>query len=147
MNDIATPLRLELLEELKGIVTEGVFTSRWALIETYHKVGQILVEHETELPIKEVATELKMKERVLFQCRQFFRTYPDINKLPNGKAISWHKIANQLLPTPKADKPTEEEKLLKRIDAFIEDMFVGERKDRKEFITKVVSDWELWQNN
>ena len=48
-----------------------------------------------------------IKERNLYRAVQFFEMFPDLNKLPEGKDVSWHKICNDYLPKP-TDKKTPE---------------------------------------
>lgn len=127
----------ELIEELKGVICEGVFNSRWELISTYHRVGQILTDND--LPIKQVAEELRQKERLLFQCKQFYKAYPNIDALPSGKNISWRKIANELLPEHK-DRPDPEERLAQRIKAFFKDKNIG--KDLHPVAEQIIREWE-----
>lgn len=139
-------INLTIIEELQGAITEGVFNSRWTLIETYHSVGRILAEHEKELPknyVKVVADILGQKERLIYQCCQFFRKYPDLDKLPQGKNISWHKIANDLLPEHKGAKATQEELLAARIEAFIKTKGV-KLKIRTE-ARQLIEEWESFK--
>ncbi len=135
-----------IVEDLKGVITEGVFHARWTLIETYHAVGEILVKREKECPkdyIKKLSFELKQKERLLYQCAQFYRKFPDIQKLPQGKNISWHKIANDLLPEHKEKKKTKGEKS-EKIEDRLKNFFQVKSipaKDRPR-VSQVIIEWE-----
>jgi len=137
----------ELVDEIDGLITEGVFSSRWTLIETYHQIGEKLTNysvHESIKPedlVQRVAKDTGKSKRTMYQSMQFYKKYPDINTLSQGKNISWHKICNELLPEHKKDKPTLDEK----IKQFIEDLYP--RDKRKEFITIVLKDWEFWRLN
>ena len=90
----------ELVDECKGLITEGIFSSRWVLIETYHKVGKLLREEKrmdiTDL-VNGCAVDMQVSERKLWYAVKFFDQYPDISKLPEGKNISWQKIKTQYL--------------------------------------------------
>lgn len=141
MGESVTRCTEELIEELKGVIVEGVFNSRWELIATYHRVGQILTDNN--LPIKQVAEELRQKERLLFQCKQFYKAYPDINKLPDGKLISWRRIANELLPAHKDTKQSQEEKLVERIALFFKEKSVP--KEIQANGVQLISEWEMWR--
>ena len=95
-----------LVDDCKAIITEAVFNSRWELIAGHHAIGKRIVT-EVNLNRKDiygkkilsrVTESIGMRERDLYRCIQFYEMYPDLNKLPHGKNISWHKIANDLLP-------------------------------------------------
>ena len=94
-----------LIEEIKATITEGVFRSRMELIETYHKVGELI--KTSQVTLIQVSRDSGVSVRTLQRSVQFYEKYPDINALPNGKNISWHKITNELLPEPK-DRKLEE---------------------------------------
>ena len=49
-----------------------------------------------------------IKERELYRAIQFYDKYPDLDFLPDGKNISWHKIVNNLLPDSPEEKPEPE---------------------------------------
>jgi hypothetical protein len=94
----------QFIEELKAILTEAIFTSRWALVEGYHTLGKrILKEGETVL---RVAKSLDKSERTIQYAVQFAQKFPNLDKLPEGKNISWRKVI-ALLPEPK-EKVEEE---------------------------------------
>jgi hypothetical protein len=138
----------ELIEELKGIITEGVFNSRWTLIEAYWQLGKLLTEKAKELPkgyVRALAPELKVKERLLYQTIQFYKAYPDLSKLPMGKNISWHRIANNLLPAHKETKISPEERLAEKIEAF----FKVKNVDRKTqtIAWQLIEEWENFKRN
>lgn len=93
------------ITELKDIVVETEFASRWALIEGRHLLGKRLLEEEHRFTnagyLKmsyQVATSLNMSQRVIEQCIQFARAYPELELLPMGKNASWHKVCQELLP-------------------------------------------------
>lgn len=90
----------ELAEELKAIYTEGEFNSKWSLIETYHKAGELLKDiHHDEL--QGLAKKIGRSERTLYYSVKFYQTYPDLNLLPEGKNVSMNKIITKYLTTPK----------------------------------------------
>jgi hypothetical protein len=123
-NNSATVLQ-EVIEELRGEITEGVFLSRWRLIETYHKVGELIAQNESRMPsnhIKIIAEALNQKERLIYLCRQFYDKYQTLDAIPDGKAASWHKIVNNYLPKHKeAGKKDVDmrEKYLPKIKTFL----------------------------
>lgn len=101
-----------LVEDCRAILTEGIFNYRWTLIKTYHLLGQRILEDEskftkagylTDVMSSHVTTSLGTSQRTIERAIQFVRTYSDLDKLPEGKNISWHKICNDLLPEPKGE--------------------------------------------
>ena len=98
----------QLLEDLRDLIVETEFTSRWALIEGYHAVGtRILAENDNFERAKiygqditqRIATSLGKSERTVNYAIKFAQMYPDLNLLAEGKNISWHHIINKYLTT------------------------------------------------
>lgn len=98
-----------LVEDCKAIITEAVFTSRWALVEGYHGLGERIV---TDGNFKKSAkgnhsslTDLSKKsgigERDLYRAVAFYNKYPSLDDVPEGKNITWNKIITKYLPEPK----------------------------------------------
>lgn len=98
-------LKPEFIEELKGLLTEGEFTARWTIIETYHTLGRRIVEESAGSSIdhlvQALAPALERSERSLWYAIQFYKKFPEIQQLPEGKSISWNKIITQYLPQGK----------------------------------------------
>jgi len=96
----------ELADDLHGFYTEGIHHSRWELIRTYHEIGKRLVQNDNFRKyaagnsgvLSQVTLLSGIKERELYRAIQFYDKYPDLDFLPDGKNISWHKIVNNLLP-------------------------------------------------
>ena len=107
-----------LVSDCHDIMTEAVFISRWALVEGYHNLGKrILEEHDNferkkiygESIVQELALSLNMSSRILWYAIQFVQKYPDLNKVPEGKSITWNKIITKYLPTSKVtETPVKE---------------------------------------
>jgi len=108
MNELVASEYLSFIDELKATITEGVFTSRWSLIETYHRVGE-MITGRPDVTVQQVSRDAEIPERLIQRCVQFYNTYPDMSKLPFGKNVSWHKIVNELLPAHKEKEPCEHE--------------------------------------
>lgn len=106
----------QMIEEVQNIITEGVFASRWTLIEAYHCVGAHIVTYATTNKEKEVdvvqqvAKDIKKSNRTIYNAVKFFKTYPQLDKLPGGKNITWRKIVYELLPEPQEPKEIEAKK-------------------------------------
>ena len=102
-----------LINDCLAIVVEHEFVSRWARIEGYHALGQRiknddLYKKRGSKIFVTVTKATNIKKRNLYRAVQFYEMFPDLNKLSEGKDISWHEICNKYLPKPK-DKETEPE--------------------------------------
>lgn len=87
----------ELLDELKQIIVEYGFTSRFALIEQWHAVGKVInssTAKDTDIP--EIAEALNKDEEDIWNAILFFKRYPDLSLFPSGKNISWETICDNL---------------------------------------------------
>lgn len=116
MNDLITQDWYEqLVEDCKAIITEAVFTSRWALVEGNWELGKRVREDDnikklqaekkysgvlTEL-LQGLAVKIHISERSLWYALQLFDKYPDLNKLPEGKNITMNKLITKYLPEQK----------------------------------------------
>jgi hypothetical protein len=106
-----------LLQECKQIITEYGFTSRWAVIEGYHALGKRITEENiTETSLVTLTKDINrsisqffdpISLRTVQRSVQFYKKYPNLELLPEGKNTSWHKVINKYLPetvTPKEKK-------------------------------------------
>jgi len=92
----------DVASEIKAIITEYEFSSRWSMLECWHAVGQKIIE--TKADIGNLAIELGRSERTLEYAVQFARKFPKLEEVPEGKSISWRKITQHYLPTAKKEK-------------------------------------------
>ncbi len=95
MNSIIKDERYELLlEEIKATLVEKSFEERMAKIEMYHRIGEMLRTANSEITAltKEVSKDLGLSERSLWFSVKFYDTYPTLDALPDGKAVSWNKV-------------------------------------------------------
>lgn len=86
-----------LLEECREIITECEFTSRWALVEGYHLLGE-RINKEKSVTVTQLAKDLNRSERTIQCAIKFAKKYPILSQLPAGKNVSWHQIVNKYLP-------------------------------------------------
>ena len=102
-----------LVEECKAIITEAVFTSRWALVEGYWKLGErVSGENKNfernaiygEKIVQGLAESLDTSSRTVHYALQVYKKYPDLTQLPEGKNITWNKLITKYLPEPKDNK-------------------------------------------
>jgi len=90
-----------LIEECKGIITEGIFKSNWVLVEAYHGLGNVLRNFKTKSItklVKQVSQDINKSERTLWWAVQFYDKCPELKMLPYGKEVTWRKIVTQYLP-------------------------------------------------
>lgn len=93
----------ELAEEIDALIVETIFTSRWALVEGYHKVGQLLKEAEGKYDVmitdllQGIAEKIQKSERTLWYAVKLYELYPKLDKVPEGKNISWNKLITKYL--------------------------------------------------
>ena len=98
---------IQLLDDCQTILTEAEFTSRWALLEGYHQLGQRILQDHQQFErqriygheiVQHVARSLKKSPRTIAYALAFAKKFPELDKLPGGKAVSWHRICHELLP-------------------------------------------------
>ena len=97
-----------LVNDCKSIITGAVITSRWALVEGYHQLGERITEENNnferakiygEKIVHDLAQSLNISKRTLYYAIQFYQKYPDLYQVPEGKNITWNKIKTKYLPT------------------------------------------------
>ncbi|MDI6788328.1 MAG: MT-A70 family methyltransferase [Planctomycetota bacterium] len=104
----------QLVDDCKTIITESVFTSRWALVKGYHQLGERIREDNnvkeyakgSKTFVQDLARNLNISDRTLYYSLQLYDKYPKLDKLPEGKNISWNKLITKHLPAPKENKLT-----------------------------------------
>lgn len=108
---ITTEWYQRMLDDIRSIIIECDFSARWVKITKYHEMGQRILDEADKMPLRpllqHVANSLDLSERTLYYATEFVKRYPDLNKLPNGKNVSWHTITQKLLPTKKRDTITK----------------------------------------
>lgn len=109
-----------LIEECKAIITETEFTARWALVEGYHHLGKRILEDNDNFErqkiygqeiVSRVTESLEVSSRTIWRAIQFAKKYPELDQVPGGKAVSWRRVCNELLPSNKS-KEIDTERLL-----------------------------------
>lgn len=102
----------EFLEDCRAIITESVFTSRWALVEGYHQLGE-RVSQEGQIAgnkdaVQALARNLCISSRTLYYAIQAYQKYPKLDMIPLGKNISWNKLITKYLPQRHKEPKTKE---------------------------------------
>ena len=109
------------MEECRAIVVEGEFTARWALVECYHQLGKRILEENHNFERRkiygdEIATRvsqsIERSKRTVERAVHFAKKYPSLDDVPGGKAMSWRRVCNELLPAPKDTLPLPDAKYL-----------------------------------
>lgn len=83
-----------LLDNIKATLVEKSFEERMAKIEMYHTIGELLRTTDRDITAltREVSKDLNLSERSLWFAVKFYDTYPTLEALPEGKAVSWNKV-------------------------------------------------------
>jgi hypothetical protein len=90
--------------DIQAIMTEAVFSSRWALVEGYWLVGQRIRQDTNKWAqgsalavLDRLQTATGIGQRTLYYATRFYDQFPDLSALPEGKNISWSKIKSHYL--------------------------------------------------
>ncbi len=113
----------QLVEDCRAILTERSFNARMEIIEGYHELGERIVNDPLYQPRKSraflhrVAKDLGIADRTIYYAVAFYKKFPQLDKVPGGKNISWRQIRIQYLTSGKrkGQKKKEEKKQLKHI--------------------------------
>jgi hypothetical protein len=100
-----------LVGDCKAIITEAVFTSRWSLVEGYHRLGERIATDDNFQKYAKgnnscfagLRNNIGISESTLYRAVQFYALYPDLSLLPEGKDITWNKIVTKYLPAPQEE--------------------------------------------
>lgn len=106
-----------MADDCQTIIVERSFNARWEVIQAKHEIGSRIATDteydkyrgtpEGRAIIVQLSEDIQWSAKEIYLCIQFFEKYPQLSQasesLPEGKAISWHKIANKYL----ADKPRQ----------------------------------------
>jgi N6-adenosine-specific RNA methylase IME4 len=115
MNElVANEWYQSLVDDCKAIVTEAVFTSRWALVEGYWNLGKRIREedglkkwsqNEAGRVLQDLANLIGISSRTIHYALQAYDKYPEIGNIPEGKNITWNKLITKYLPERKIETP------------------------------------------
>lgn len=92
------------IEDLKASFVEANYNVQEQLIRYHHAIGEHISKHD--YPLAQVSKDSGIKLRTIQRCKQFYEKYQDLEFFLGSqpKNLSWHKIANSILPTPKEEK-------------------------------------------
>jgi hypothetical protein len=96
-----------LIEDIKATMTEGIYNYRQTLLETYHEIGK-LISSQHDASVQQISKDSGISQRTLERCVQFYKKFPRMEDLPEGKNISWNKVVNLLLPEHKESSNVDE---------------------------------------
>lgn len=105
-----------LAGEIKATFTERIYAAREEVITAHHETGKLIAEfvEETKYKPATLITQLVQlgagTETTLFLSHAFYKKFPkqsDIDRLGQGKNISWNKIRKAIAPNTE-EKVVEE---------------------------------------
>lgn len=108
-----------LTDDVTSALREGIFNHSWLLIETYHLVGRRIAQDLDKFkaanvnPASLVSQTVGKSKRTIERAMQFYKKFPDLNDLPEGKNTNWHRICNVYLIDNKKEETAENENLIK----------------------------------
>jgi hypothetical protein len=86
------------IRELNYILVEYGFQARWVEIEKWWNVGKVLTENDiNSVSLSKIADELEIDEGELWDAILFYKKFPSLDLLPEGKDVSWSKIKEKYL--------------------------------------------------
>jgi len=106
-----------LVDECRAIITEAVFTWRWAKVEGYWRTGERIRqdcprhkkgEHyqgKLDKLLSDLRVSVGISEATLWRAVALYDKYPSLDQIPEGKNISWNKLITLYLPEPKVEIP------------------------------------------
>ena len=109
-----------LIEDCKTTIVEKRYRVAIEVLEMKWQLGDRILQDTGNFEraqiygrqiIVTVSKALDCSEREIYRCIQFRKKYPELNDLPEGKNITWHKIVNQYLPEKsksEEDNPEQE---------------------------------------
>ncbi|MHA1225106.1 MAG: hypothetical protein ACTSR2_01080 [Candidatus Hodarchaeales archaeon] len=116
-----------LLEDLRSIIVESVWISRIELIKGKWLIGQRIVndpsyekiqgQKNKRSFIQKIARDLGRSQSDIYACVRFYEKYQFndfsnvLEKLPEGKNISWYKLVNKYLPDTRRERTKTEKKI------------------------------------
>jgi hypothetical protein len=88
-----------MIEDLKSLVVRTEVESRMMFIEGYHELGKQLINYGLNKPefLSQVSQDIGKSKRTIYRVLQFVEMFPDLESLPEGLDMSWHKICNKYL--------------------------------------------------
>lgn len=103
-----------VVEQCQVIVKERVKRMRRELIEVYHEIGGILLQHKNQLTsspygenwLEQMADDTGISKSVLYDSMAFAQTEPNLDKFLKiqNENISWSKIRKQYLINGKIEE-------------------------------------------
>lgn len=102
-----------LVDDCKAIITEAVFTSRWALVEGHWRLGERIKKDKNwkeyakgnKSSVQDLAQNIGQSERTIYYSLKACDNYPKLDTIPEGKNITWNKLITKYLPAPKNRTP------------------------------------------
>ena len=117
-----------LIEACKDTIIEKRYIITEELIKMKWEIGDRILQDVGNFErakiygkqiVSLVSKSLDCSERELYRCIQFRKKYPELNNLPEGKNITWHKIVNKYLPEKSKDDNPEKECQHEKVEILI----------------------------
>ena len=114
-----------LIESCKVILIERQFNARFEYMASRWEVGQLVSQYyeryKRDGMLASLSQQLSVGESELYRCVQFYAKFPALDwdsamqKLPEGKNLSWNKVKTDLLP----EKTSPQKKRARDIEGAI----------------------------
>ena len=134
----------QLVEDLRDLITEVEFTSRWTLVEGYHSLGSRILQENDNFErakiygqdiVQRLAESLQKRPRTIYYAIQFAKEYPDLNLLPEGKNTSWNHIIGKYLTDGTEKKTIRKADLFRMIKEIKELLSIEWLKANQEWLS------------
>ncbi len=102
-----------LIEECRAIMVEKTFNAHWEIVEGHWLIGKCISEKNENFErskiygnqiTQRVAESLNRSQRTIEYEILFYRLFPDLCLLPEGKNINWRGVVRKYLTRPTADE-------------------------------------------
>jgi hypothetical protein len=126
-----------LIEDIKLQESTGIVATKHAIgkriLQDFEKLGK---PQYGEKRVKNIAEDSGIAFRELKRCIQFANRFPELGH--DVTQLSWHKIANELLPEHKEEKESKEDWFEQHTDSAVEAfalkfMIKAQQKIEKDF--------------
>lgn len=129
-----------LLDDLTAIATESIWISRLELLKGKWLIGQTICNSEGYVKqqgkkgsfIQRIAKDINGSQSNIYFCVQFYEQYKfndfsnALEKLPEGKNISWNKMVNKYLAKKKGEPRIEKKYISVLVDLETNSIWIKE---------------------
>ena len=114
MKDLITQDNIEeTAKQIVEIRNHGFVQSRLVLVESYHQIGQLIMNLPSRYEaVPQLARLTKLSSRTLYRAAQFYSKFPDMSFIPEGNNLSWSLVISKYLQEP---NPVKEQKQIENL--------------------------------